>query len=59
MNIFRCEQCRKPCTVTTLENKCVSYCPVTGEPAEWRQVNGRTSQKMPPVIGTEEEGFLS
>ncbi|WFN34560.1 hypothetical protein L1S32_00110 [Methanogenium sp. S4BF] len=51
--------CRKPCTVTTLENKCVSFCPVTGEAAEWRQVNGRASEKIPQAAGAKEEGVKS
>ncbi|WAI00563.1 hypothetical protein [Methanogenium organophilum] len=45
--------------MTTLENKCVLFCPVTGEPAEWRQVNGSTSRKMPQVTGAGEEGVQS
>ena len=55
MNIFRCELCEKPCTLTTLGNVPAVYCPVTGKMAEWRQVNGRASEKMPQATGAGKE----
>ncbi|MDE4908854.1 hypothetical protein L0665_09575 [Methanogenium marinum] len=57
MNIFRCEMCPKPCTITTLDEKSPVFCPVTGEMAEWKQVNGRVSRKVPLVGGAGEEAI--
>lgn len=57
MKIFRCELCPKPCTITTLDEKSPTLCPVTGEAAEWNQVNGRASRKMPLVAGAGEEAL--
>lgn len=55
MKIFRCEMCPKPCTITTLDQKSPAFCPVTGETAEWKQVNGRASGKMPLIAVAGEE----
>ncbi len=55
MKIFRCEVCLKPCTITKLDDIPPVFCPVTGEAAEWNQVNGRASRKMPLVAGAGEE----
>lgn len=57
MNIFRCEMCPKPCTITTLDEKSPVFCPVTGEAAEWSRVNGRASRKMPLAAETGEEAL--
>ncbi|WAI00562.1 hypothetical protein [Methanogenium organophilum] len=57
MNIFRCELCPKPCTITTLDEKSPDFCPVTGGAAEWRKVNGRASQKMPLTAEAGEEAL--
>ncbi|GAB7015227.1 hypothetical protein [Methanogenium cariaci] len=55
MKIFRCEMCPKPCTITTLDEKPMAFCPVTGAAAEWKQVNGRSSRKLPQTDRTGEE----
>jgi hypothetical protein len=39
MRIMRCELCEKPCMLTVLSDKSLQYCPATGKPAQWRQVN--------------------
>lgn len=39
MRILRCELCEKPCTLTTLDQKEILFCPVFQKPAEWRLVN--------------------
>jgi len=39
MRILRCELCEKPCTLNTLDEKEIRFCPVYQKPAEWRQIN--------------------
>jgi hypothetical protein len=39
MRILRCQICEKPCTLTTLDDDEIKFCPVDKETAEWKQVN--------------------
>ncbi|WP_157677605.1 hypothetical protein [Methanoregula boonei] len=39
LRIFRCEHCRKPCMLTTLDCSEMKFCPVDQHPVDWRQVN--------------------
>lgn len=43
MRILRCELCEKPCTLTTLDNEEIRFCPVNREDAEWRQINRKAA----------------
>ncbi|MGA2103914.1 MAG: hypothetical protein ABSG06_00825 [Methanoregula sp.] len=39
MKIFRCEICKKPCMLTTLDNETMKFCPVDSKPVDWKQLN--------------------
>jgi hypothetical protein len=39
MRILRCERCKKPCMLTTLDDNDMKFCPVTKESADWKLVN--------------------
>jgi len=39
LRIFRCERCKKPCMLTTLDNEDMKFCPVDSKPVDWKQVN--------------------
>ncbi|MDP3563315.1 MAG: hypothetical protein Q8R70_02375 [Methanoregula sp.] len=39
MRILPCELCEKPCTLTTLDNSDIRFCPADREAAEWKQIN--------------------
>jgi hypothetical protein len=43
MRILRCEICEKPCTLTTLDDDEILFCPRIRENAEWRQINRKVS----------------
>jgi hypothetical protein len=43
MRIMRCELCDKPCTLTTLDNEKILYCPVDRKDAQWKQINRKPS----------------
>jgi hypothetical protein len=43
MRILRCETCEKPCTLTTLDDEEIRFCPVTGKNVDWRQVNRKAT----------------
>jgi len=39
LKIFRCERCKKPCMLTTLDNITMKFCPVDSRPVFWKQLN--------------------
>ena len=39
LKIFRCEHCKKPCMLTTLDSGEMKFCPVDQHPVDWKQVN--------------------
>jgi hypothetical protein len=39
LRIFRCELCKRPCMLTTLDSEDMKFCPVDSKPVDWKQLN--------------------